>query len=60
LQTAETYASVKGIYVAKPNIDRKEIAIMGVTDAADGDATTIEPTSGVYVKVKSNESLYNC
>ena len=40
-------------YIATPVISKQTISISGVTDAANGDATTTAPSSGVYVKVKS-------
>ena len=40
----------------KPTLSKQSITISGVTDAANGDATSTAPASGVYVAVKSNSS----
>ena len=45
--------TVSGGAAVKPTISKQAISISGVTDAAAGTATTVAPTSGVYVKVKT-------
>lgn len=45
--------------VVTPVISKQAISISGVTDAANGDATTTAPSSGIYVKVKSAEDIGN-
>lgn len=46
-------ANNSGITTKKPVIAKQAISISGVTDAANGNATTTAPSSGVYVAVKS-------
>lgn len=38
----------------KPALAKQAISISGVTDAANGNATTTAPSSGVYVAIRSN------
>lgn len=49
--------NISGTPTVTPVISKQAISISGVTDAANGDATTTAPSSGVYVAVKSAESL---
>lgn len=46
-------ANNSGTTTKKPVIAKQAISISGVTDAANGNATTTAPSSGVYVAVKS-------
>ena len=48
-------SSLSGATTArKPTIDKQAISITGVTDAANGNAQSTAPSSGVYVAVRSN------
>ena len=46
--------AISGTTTKQPSISRQSISISNVTDAASGDAQTSVPTSGVWVKVKSD------
>ena len=46
--------SITGATTKQPSISRQSISISNVTDAAAGDAQTSAPTSGVWVKIKSD------
>ena len=46
-------ANNSGTTTKKPVIAKQAISISGVTDAANGNATTTAPSSGVYIAVKS-------
>lgn len=45
--------TVSGDLTQKPDITKQNINISGVTNAANGEATTTTPSSGVYVAVQS-------
>lgn len=51
--------SISGTKTYKPSITRSSFSISGVTDGANGAATTTAPTSGVYVKVSSAANTGN-
>lgn len=51
--------AISGTKTVTPTIAKQSISISGVTDAANGDATTTAPTSGVYVQVKSSAKTTN-
>lgn len=46
--------AISGTTTKQPSISRQSISISNVTDAAAGSAQTSAPTSGVWVKVKSD------
>ena len=49
-------AVVSGNGLKKPTLSKTAISIVGVTDAASGNAQSTAPTSGVYVAVQSNQN----